>query len=495
METLNKTQKRSENKLHGDLRLLAYLIILFFPNSTQATTLNLYYQHSLTRVDTPIAESLKNQLRNHKGDLYYPNSVARCYQQNGYKLLWVAPDSVRTPATEAMLMLDCALQYGLSFDDYHPEDLLIDKLHYLSVHFGQTGNDQKSRFDILLTDAVLYMINNMHYGKLNPDFPDHYLDSAVVNGFNAPQLLLNAIHGRDFKKMLETAQPVSIAYLDLKRQLQLLTGPYQNSCYQKPKDDILKIAINMERLRWITPEKGDYIQVNIPSYTLKFYHAGNLDEFKVITGKPSTPTPTLQSEINYFITCPEWKVPSKMFVEELLPQAIKDKQYLENNQYVIYDQQGNYVEPTTARLLEIQQRPGAFYARQSVGCGNALGLLVFRFPNTYGIYLHDTPFLELFQRADRDLGDQCIRVEHPEQLAALILENDQSSEQVSNLHQAISFYRKKQFNLRHPIPLKITYLTCEVKGGRLISYKDIYAMDQSLGMALYHFNQIFSSKK
>ncbi|NHA03379.1 L,D-transpeptidase family protein [Mucilaginibacter sp. HC2] len=493
METQGTKHIRSGNRFYEKLRLSAYLIILILPSGLRAATAIVCNPRPLAPADTPIGESIKNQIRNHKDVLYYPNLVARCYQQNGYRLLWVAPDTVRTPATEAMLMLDCALQYGLAYDDYHPGGLLTDKLHYLRVHFGQTGNNQKSRFDILLTDALLYMINNMHYGKLNPDFPSHYLDTATTNDFNAPQLLMNALRSKEFKRTLETAQP-SGAYQDLKHQLRLLIDPYQNGCYQKPKGEILKIVINMERLRWITPEKDSYIQVNIPSYSLKFFHSGVLDEFKVIVGKPSTPTPTLQSKIAYFITCPEWKVPSKMFVEELLPQAIKNIQYLEDNQYVIYDLQGNYVAPTMARLLEIQQHPESFYARQSVGCDSALGLLVFRFSNVYDIYLHDTPFRELFQQTERDLGDQCIRIEHPEQLAALILENDQSSDKVKALRQAIASYRKKQFNLRQPIPLQITYLTCEVKEGRLVNYKDIYAMDQSLGMALYHINEVLSRK-
>ena len=494
MKTQDTKRASSGSKRHISLRLLTYLIILICPVSLQATTSILYYSGLPARIDTSIAESLKGQLKSCSDDLYYPNTVARCYQQNGYKLLWVAPGGVSTPAPEALLMLDCALHFGLAYDDYHSDELLADKLHFLRIHFDQTGSGQKSKFDILLTDAMLYMINNLHYGKLNPDFPARYLDTVALNEFSASQLLLSAMQGNGFKEILETAQPVSDAYQDLKRQLQLLTGPYQNRCHPRPEGDILKIIINMERLRWMLPEKGNYIQVNIPSYNLKYFQKRRLDEFKVIVGKPSMPSPTLQSKITYFITCPEWKVPSKMFVEELLPEAIKDKQFLENNKYIIYDQQGDYVVPATARLLEIQQHPELFYARQSIGCDNALGLLVFRFPNVYDIYLHDTPFKELFNQPERDLGDQCIRVEHAEQLAAQILENDQNSDKVNNLHQAIVSYRKKQFSLKQPIPLKITYLTCEVKEGRLITYKDIYSMDKSLGMALYSFDPVLSHK-
>lgn len=228
METQGTRQTWSGNKLYRTLRLLAYLIISIFPISLRATTLNLYCRRLSAYVDTPIAESLKSQLTSHKNDLYYPKSVARFYQQNGYRLLWLAPGSIRTPATEAMLMLDCVFPFGLAYEDYHPDELLADKLYYFSTHFDQTGNDRKSSFDILLTDALLYMINNLHYGKLNPDFPASYLDTASANEFIASQLLRSAIQGKGFKEILETAQPVSGAYQDLKHQLELLSGAMFN---------------------------------------------------------------------------------------------------------------------------------------------------------------------------------------------------------------------------------------------------------------------------
>ncbi len=52
--------------------------------------------------------SVGSTIRKNRPNLYYPRSVERFYKQNGYHLVWIAPDTVKTHAREeAMLMLDC----------------------------------------------------------------------------------------------------------------------------------------------------------------------------------------------------------------------------------------------------------------------------------------------------------------------------------------------------------------------------------------------------
>jgi len=41
------------------------------------------------------------------------------------------------------------------------------------------------------------------------------------------------------------------------------------------------------------------------------------------------------------------------------------------------------------------------------------------------------------------------------------------------------------------MPIKITYLTCEIKDGELITLTDIYNLDNSLEMALYGTGTLF----
>ena len=60
--------------------------------------------------------------------------------------------------------------------------------------------------------------------------------------------------------------------------------------------------------------------------------------------------------------------------------------------------------------------------RQPPGPDNALGRVKFIFPNQYSIFLHDTPSRELFASDQRTFSSGCIRVEHPLDLAAVLLE-------------------------------------------------------------------------
>jgi murein L,D-transpeptidase YcbB/YkuD len=62
------------------------------------------------------------------------------------------------------------------------------------------------------------------------------------------------------------------------------------------------------------------------------------------------------------------------------------------------------------------------------------------------------------------------------------------------MQKAVRDYKTQNFVLKTPVPIKVTYLTCEVKEGVLITYKDIYDLDKSLEMALYNTDQSFTMK-
>lgn len=433
-------------------------------------------------------------MASHGNGYYYPKSVERFYQHNGYKLAWVAPETVKTDAWEGMLLLDCVMQFGLNHADYHPKELLYDKLHYLRENFDKASNSEKAGYDILLTDALITFMNNLHYGKLNPEYPSGKIDMGSDQNFNVENSLSAALMEKDFMAAVISVQPQSEAYQRLQYQMHLLTGLYTGDCYETPEDTIRKIAVNMERLRWIGTGEKYYIDINIPSYTLKVHQQDTVYQFKVIVGKPDTPTPTLESAISYFTTAPEWKVPKKIFTRELLPKALKDRAYMESNQLVIYDEKGKFVPASAENLAEIRKHPDNYYARQSAGCDNSLGSIVFRFPNIYDIYLHDTPEQKLFAKPERAFSHGCIRVENAAKLAGLLLQNDGAGNRTAEVSRAMKQYKTRNFNLKKPVPLRVTYLTCEVVNGYVVTYNDIYKLDKNLEMALYNITQPLTMK-
>jgi murein L,D-transpeptidase YcbB/YkuD len=444
-----------------------------------------YAAEAKAGIDTNLQATIQSQLSLAQHQLYYPASAHRFYKNAALKLVWIAPDTVKTHASEAMMMLDCVLHYGLNHTDYHPAELLYDRLNSLIRSGNKAKESDKAKFDIFLTDAMLTFINHLHYGKLNPDEPSGKTDTSITSSFRAELVLQKALRSTDFWSVIESVQPKDKQYAYLQDYMRLVTGQYVGDCYEMPDSTIRLMTINLERLRWANSSTSSYLQINVPSYTLTLHQPDTVYTFKVIVGKLLTPTPRLQSNVTHFTTAPEWKVPHNIFVRELLPKALRDKDYLENNHIALYDNQGHYQTSAIAKLKEIQKKPALYYARQSSGCDNAMGAVVFRFDNVYDVYLHDTPQQDLFKRRERALSHGCIRVEQASKLAALLLKYDGATNQVVKMQNAVTGYHKQTFRLRAAVPIKITYITCEIVEGIITTYKDIYQLDKQLETALY----------
>lgn len=435
--------------------------------------------------DTIMVGAIKAQLVKYRHNLYYPQSVTRFYQQNGYSLAWLAPITQKTHAWEALMMLDCVSQFGLRRDDYYPDLLLFEQLNTITSHMNMVSAARKAVFDMLITDAMINFINNLHFGRLNPVYFARVVDADDFNGLQADSVLARALKSDNFMMEIASVQPHSKQYTYLQNRLRLITGQYVGDCYETPDSVARLIGINMERLRWNDIDDKVLVNINIPSFSLSLKLADTVYHFKVVVGKPQTPSPTLSSKITHFQTAPEWNVPQKIFVKELLPRALRNSSFMEQNRYDIYDRKGNYLEPTRNNLLRVKQNPSNYYIKQSSGCDNALGLVVFRFANIYDIYLHDTPDQKLFKKETRAYSHGCIRVEQAERLAGLLLSNDGSAVKLADLHKAFIGISPKTFMLTTPVPIKITYLTCEVKKGLLVLYPDVYGLDAGLGLALF----------
>jgi murein L,D-transpeptidase YcbB/YkuD len=446
--------------------------------------------------DTSVSHFIAEYFSKNTNDLnlYYPKTVQRFYGLANGNAAWVREESNPKQTWEAMMFLDCVLQYGLAHEDYHPKELLYEPLHTMLEEPGKVGNRQKARFDILLSDALITLMNNLHYGKLNPVYTSDKVDAGGMIPFHAENALFNARQQDDFMSAISKVQPKSKIYANMQDHMRKLKGVYQGDCYDIPESEVRKIAINMERIRWEEVDGDTYIQINIPAYTLKFIRADSVYDFKVIVGKPHAPTPTLSSNISYLTTYPEPKIPRKIFINELLPKAIANPLYLVNNHYSIYSKDGQYLKPTKTLLLKAKRNPDSYYALQYAGCDNELGQIVFRFANAYGVNLHDTPEQNLFGSEQRALSNYCIRVERAKQLAELLLKTGNSANKISVLDNALKKHLTRNVSLKIPVPVKITYLTCIIKKGDVITFKDIYNLDKSLEMALYNTNQTLTIK-
>jgi len=488
------TQKTTENnKRYIYIGLLIILLQTLFHLSVNATTITYSNKHIVKNDSLTL---VLQQLLNHEqtiNTLHFPNSVMRFYAQNSFNMAWIKDDEHIKPTTEAMLLLDCVRQYGLNKENYHPKTLTYSLLYDVLSKQNLVRNEQKVVFDMMLTDAMLSIINHLHYGAFNPILTCKIVDDGSSGDLDASTFLFEALKKKDLVTTILSVQPQVKSYIELQNYMQLITGQYICDSYEIPEKKVQNMAINMERLRWANWTSNEFIHINIPSFTLTYQQADTAYAFKVVVGKGKTPTPTLQSKISYLETAPDWNIPQSIFVKELIPKVLKDSTYFDQNHMAVYDLQENFIKIDKNTLSKIRLHPENYHAKQTTGCDNALGKVVFRFPNAFDIYLHDSPEQQLFKNTRRAYSHGCIRVENADFLAELLLKADRQQIKLPALQIAMKSYSKKRFLLQKPVPIIITYLTCTLKDGLLQFHNDVYQLDRNLTLKMYgklsHFSK------
>jgi len=443
--------------------------------------------------DSVVSGEVENQLGKLSG-LNFPLSVKRFYKENDYQSIWMQSVEKPTKTWSSMLLLDCVLHYGLSHEDYHPDKLLYPKLREILKDQRSATAKDRAMFELYLTDAMLTFINDLHFGKANPLLPRRKIDEGNTPGLSAETVLKNALGSKDFMMAILDVQPKSNVYIDLQKYMVLIRGQYLDDCYTVPEAEVRKVAINMERAKWNIVTAKNYLEVNIPSYTLTYHLPDTSFIFQVAVGKTETPTPELLSSVSYIGTAPDWRVPQSIFVNDVLPKALKDVRYLENGHYTIYDKNGRFVEANGAALKKVKEDPYGFSARQSSGCEISLGRLAFHFPNGNDIYLHDGQQKELFLLKDRAITNGCVSVEDADKLAALMLKYDGQEALIKEFLQAVNTYRTKNFILRKQLPLLISYQTCAIRDGLLEMFSDPYNRDRELEKNIYRHDVMLAKK-
>ena len=252
---------------------------------------------------------------------------------------------------------------------------------------------------------------------------------------------------------------------------------------------VQQLQLTLERYRWLPagfPQPP--IVVNIPEFrlrTLRRQPAWFLS-MKVVVGKAyHHHTPVFANYMRYLIFRPYWEVPLSIQRAEMIPKILHDRNYLASNDFEVVNHDRDVVtDGTVSDDVLSGLRSGALNIRQKPGPKNALGLVKFIFPNSYNVYLHGTPAIELFARARRDFSHGCIRVENPLALAAWVL-RDRPEWDVARILAAMNGDQTMQVNLTHPIPVLIIYTTAVVEpDGEVRFFADIYGDDASLKRVL-----------
>lgn len=248
---------------------------------------------------------------------------------------------------------------------------------------------------------------------------------------------------------------------------------------------IRQIMLNMERLRWVPAEiEPNMLLVNIPEFKLHVFENGKqIWMSNVVVGKEATKTSIFRGNLSYVVLNPYWVVTNNIINNEILPKLKRNPGYLARNNMEVVS--GNKVVDPYSVKWSSYTKNVPFTIRQKPGPGNSLGKVKFLFPNSYSIYLHDTPSKSLFGESSRAFSHGCIRVSTPEKLALHILKNDPAWNE-EKLESVWKTQKEKWITVRPALPVYIVYFTAWVdQTGQLNFRNDLYGLDKALEQEIF----------
>lgn len=228
---------------------------------------------------------------------------------------------------------------------------------------------------------------------------------------------------------------------------------------------VLQIAANLERWRTYTRiPASTRVEVNAAAAIATLYRDNEpVMIMNAVVGKPKHDTPMLTSTITTIVINPPWVVPRSIIEKEIKPAIERKPDYLERNRM---SWQGD----------QIIQEPGP---------GNSLGRIKFEFPNSYDVYLHDTPARALFKDVDRAQSHGCVRLERPIDLAADLLQDNGDEWSRDNIVQAIEEGETVRVPLTTQMSVTIAYWTAFVDDDGTVEFRpDVYGRDAPLAATL-----------
>ncbi len=206
---------------------------------------------------------------------------------------------------------------------------------------------------------------------------------------------------------------------------------------------IRSVLINMERWRWLPHDLGAfYVMVNIPEFMLRVVEDDKpVFTTRVVVGKTNKQTPIFSKDMQEVVFGPYWNVPTSIKIEEIRPFLRQEAAWFFGGggwNTAVFQRHGlrvkiggREVDPAAVDWNRFDIRNTEIF--QPPGPGNVLGKVKFVFPNKHDVYMHDTPQKFLFANPVRAESHGCMRVQNPDQLAAVLLQRDQGWSQARTM--------------------------------------------------------------
>ncbi|MCR4994396.1 MAG: L,D-transpeptidase family protein [Bacteroidales bacterium] len=387
------------------------------------------YALDTCQLERELAQIVESDTSNYLSDQAVRQYYARHPQLSGETIpVWFTRLGVSRDADSLLAVLRRQLpRHGLDTVAFFVPQIATDLQVVRQCAFDSLGvdiNQLLPRLDYHLSKAYVRYTAGQRFGFMRPVHIFNHLE--MKNGSsNYARLFDFDVEAPDYTTSItQMVADERLDYLAASQPGDEMSRILQ-ACMDTATDATVRrtLAVNMERCRWrMKRPSADELQrvvVNLPSQQLWAIGPDSILNMRVCCGATITKTPLLSSAINVVHINPDWIIPTSIVRNEIAHHAGDSSYFARRRYYIVNRSTGDTLR--ASRVTSEQLMSGRLRVGQHGGAGNSLGRLVFRFPNDFAVYLHDTSNRSAFKRERRTLSHGCIRVEHPLDLALFLL--------------------------------------------------------------------------
>jgi murein L,D-transpeptidase YcbB/YkuD len=449
------------------------------------------------------------------------------YYINKGGFLWIDRCGVDNRAEILLNYISKVNEMGFSRNKFRYSQIERDLRRARELDFDTSHNSINrvmARLEYNLTKAYLRYVVGQRFGFFNPSYElnrlDPYdMDSTVVSYRKLFDIPMEKPDRTFYITAMRKIGVDSVAEFlkDIQPKDKLYWRFYEKLKQTNSKPQRIKILCNMERCRWRLKDSPDmhdkYVLVNIPSFRLRAVDGKKSLEMRIGCGSFETKTPLLTSAIMRMDINPQWIVPRSIIKKSII-NRIGNRSYFESHRFFIRERKtGKKIsfDKVTWGMLNSSD----YLVVQAGGVGNSLGRIIFRFDNSFSVFIHDTDQHGVFSQEDRGVSHGCVRVQKPFSLAVFML-NDKNEDIISKIkysmtaqiggENTVSADDKKEsnpklktdtldhsrilsmINVTPKVPLFITYFTLYPDfEGNIKSFSDVYGYDKVIFSTLKNY--------
>ena len=358
---------------------------------------------------------------------------------------------------------------------------ILETDKYMSVCNQQAlyAKVKESENSKLMSKLLVSYTNNLANGCIDMQTIGKY--GVYKQKVTRSDITMKIKAGQSIEQILQPYVPEYDQFSCLVRSYNTLKGDRNTSV-----TTLHKIRLNIERVKLMKPGLGkNYALVNIPEFVVRIIEDKKTAvAMGVVVGKRKMQTPIFSEDLSYITLNPQWSVPDSIARNEVIPDLLKDPNYLTKKRMVMresYDLNSKKLTPSSVNLRAYVGGKGhvPFKFIEVPSKKNGLGRVKFIFPNQHSVYMHDTQSKHLFKRKVRTYSHGCVRLEKPNVMLDHVAKHYSatSAEDIKKKYDSLKTHYVK---ITKRLPVHTAYLTTYMdQCNNLLSFPDIYGHDKS----------------